>query len=41
MPCQPAAFLDAINPMDIKDCVMLPSDLEFDITATSGVLPYL
>jgi hypothetical protein len=40
-PCEPEVFKNAINPLVVSDCMMLPSGLEFDITPISAWIPIL
>jgi len=35
----PEVFLDAINPMEIQDCIMIPFGLEFNIMPVTAVIP--
>lgn len=40
-PCRPEVFRNSINAMEVSDCVMLPANLEYDITPVSGFIPNL
>lgn len=41
VPCKPEVFLDAINPIQVPDCIMLPSNLKYDITPIQAYIPYI